>query len=231
VADLKDVGNDQVVNMASRKGARMLATLRLFAFRLTVFLSVLVAAMPGAAAPVGIYFELITLATAGRYEYRYTLTNLSLATPVSWFSVDFDPALYDEGSLRIASAGLGNWSEQLLASIALLGVPAQYDAYKSSGVPLGAGDSETGFAVEFTWLGFGTPGSQAFTVYDPATLDMLDTGLTTPAGTATVPEPTSMALVLLALCGVAAANRHPRICAAMPDQLDSSAQKGALSGA
>lgn len=171
----------------------------------------LMASALSAASPVTIDYELTALAAPGRYEYRYTLTNVSLATPLSWFSVDFDTALYDESSLAITSTGLGDWSEQLLASIPALGVPAQYDAYKTVGAGLGIGDTETGFTVEFNWLGTGTPGSQAFTIYDPATLDVLATGVTTTEGEPPpngAPEPSSAALVLLALCGVAAGRRR-----------------------
>lgn len=176
-------------------------------------LAALMASTLSAAGPVTIDYELSALAAPGRYEYRYTLTNVSSATPSSWFSVDFDTALYDESSLAITSTGLGDWSEQLLASIPALGVPAQYDAYKTVGAGLGIGETETGFTVEFTWLGTGTPGSQAFTVYDPATLDVLVTGVTTTDGVPPpnpAPEPSSAALVLVALYGVAAARRRSR---------------------
>ena len=166
------------------------------------------------AAPVRIDFALSSLAAPGRYQYIYTVTNVSLATPVSWFSVDFDPAFYDESSLLVTSFGLGNWTEQILASVP--GLPTQYDAYKTIGAPLGIGDSETGFTIQFTWLGTGTPGSQAFTVYDPGTLNVLNTGLTTLVGAppppppSGVPEPSSLALVLFALGGTVAVGRHSR---------------------
>ncbi len=178
-----------------------------------VGLLALMASTLSAASPVTIGYELTALAAPGRYEYRYTLTNVSLAPPLSWFSVDFDTALYDESSLVITTTSLGDWSEQLLASIPALGVPAQYDAYKTVGAGLGIGDTETGFTVEFNWLGTGTPGSQAFTIYDPATLDVLVTGVTTGEGEPPpngAPEPSSAALVLLALCGVTARRRRSR---------------------
>lgn len=170
----------------------------------------LTASTPGSAGPVSIDYELTLLAAPARYEYRYTVTNLSLLTPVSWFSIDFDTALFDETSLAITSVGHSDWSESLLASIPVFGVPAQYDAYKTIGTGLAVGDSEAGFTVQFTWLGTGLPGAQAFTVYDPATLDVLDSGgVTTAVGTPppALPEPSTAALALLALFGVAAARR------------------------
>ena len=164
------------------------------------------------AGPVTIGYEVNALVAPGRYEYRYTLANVSLATPLSWFSIDFDPTLYDEISLVITTAGLGDWSQQILGSV--LANPAQYDAYNGAGTGLNIGDALAGFTVDFTWLGAGAPGSQAFTVYDPANLNLLDTGVTTPVGLPPpppppgLPEPASVALVLLALGGAAAARRR-----------------------
>jgi hypothetical protein len=177
--------------------------------RLTCALILLAASEVNVAAPVSVDYSLTSLTAPNRYQYSYTLTNVSLATPVSWFSVDFDPALFDEASLVITSTGLGNWTEQVLGSVP--GLPAQYDAYKTTGTPIGIGDSEAGFRIEFTWLGAGTPGSQAFTVYDPATLAVLDTGLTTLVGVPPptgIPEPSSLMLVLLALGTTVALTRH-----------------------
>jgi len=181
--------------------------------KLACALTLLAASTFTVSAPVTVDYSLSSLAAPGRFQYIYTVTNVSLATPVSWFSVDFDPAFYDESSLLVTSFGLGNWTEQILGSVP--GLPAQYDAYKTIGAPLGIGDSETSFTVQFTWLGTGTPGSQAFTVYDPGTLNVLDTGLTTLVGAPPppppgVPEPSSLALVLLVLGGTVVVGRHAR---------------------
>jgi MYXO-CTERM domain-containing protein len=165
------------------------------------------------AAAVTIEYELVALAAPGRYEYRYTVTNDSLATPVNWFSIDFDTALYDEASLTITSVGLADWSQQVLGSLQVFGVPAQYDAYKTTGLPLDIGESEAGFSIAFTWLGAGTPGTQAFTIYDAGTLDVLDSGTTValdvpPPPPPGVPEPAAMALALTALLAAGVARRR-----------------------
>lgn len=189
----------------------MLRAVKRLLTRMTALVCTLGAATVGLAATVQVDYTLSALAGAGRYAYHYTLTNLSSPDPVSWFSVDFDPALYDESSLLITSTGLADWSEQLLVSIPVLGVPAQYDAYKGVGAPLAVGASQAGFVVEFTWLGNGTPGRQMFTLYDPNSADVLETGLTTgvdvppPPG---VPEPASWALLMVALCGLAGGRRY-----------------------
>jgi len=169
-------------------------------------LCLMLAVSPAVAVPVTIDYDLTALAAPARYEYHYTVTNLSLTTPVNWFSIDFDAALYEESSLLITSTGLSSWSEQILASV--FATPAQYDAYKTAGAPLDIGDSQAGFTVQFTWLGAGTPGSQAFTIYDSATLDVLDSGMTTAGGAPPIPEPSTAALMLLGLVGAAALRRR-----------------------
>lgn len=175
----------------------------------------LAAAFGAGAAPVEIDYELIALATPGHYEYRYTVTNVSLAAPLSLISIAFDPLLYDESSLAVTSgAGTADWDQFLLGSVPLAGEPASFEAYNVAGTPLAVGDSLSGFSVRFSWLGTASgPGSQAFRVYDPGDLsNVLTTGTTTalaepPPGT--LPEPSSMALALLAAGGLAASRRRP----------------------
>ena len=176
---------------------------------LTAFLICITAPLQARAAAITVDYQLTSLAAPSRYEYLYTITNDSLASPLSWFSIDFDTALYDESSLVISTAGLGDWSQLMLASVP--GLPAQYDAYNTAGTGLAVGESLTGFKVEFTWLGAGTPGSQAFTVWDPGTLDILDTGTTTAsvAPPTPLPEPGTALLALLALGSAWAVLRRP----------------------
>jgi hypothetical protein len=67
----------------------------------------LVSAIDAFAAPIELSYELRSLASPSRYEYTYTLGNVSFAGVLKWFSVDFDPTRYDESSLVITSSGLG----------------------------------------------------------------------------------------------------------------------------
>jgi len=147
---------------------------RFFASQL---LSLCFAGVAAAAAgpPVEVDYELKALTEPFHYEYVYTLKNNSLALAPSWFSIDFDTARYDESSLKVTSTGKSSWTEQVLASVP--GLPAQYDAYKSVGMGPASGGSESGFTVQFTWLAPGSPGSQAFTIWDASTLDIVTTGV------------------------------------------------------
>jgi len=160
------------------------------------------------AAPIELSYELRPLASPSRYEYTYTLSNVSFAGALKWFSVDFDPARYDESSLVVTSSGLGDWTQQILGSVP--GIPAQYDAYKGIGPGIAMGEFASGFKVEFTWLGAGAPGSQAFTLWDPTTLDVLFTGISTAGGTTPIPEPATAALLLAGVALVAVATRRRR---------------------
>jgi hypothetical protein len=94
------------------------------------------------------------------------------------FDILFDPANFLESSLTISTPSplaLG-WDQLILASAP--GVPAAYDALATGG-GIADGATVAGFAVEFTWIGTGLPGSQPFAIYDPSTFDLLSEGTTT----------------------------------------------------
>jgi len=134
------------------------------------------------------------------YSYIYSVTNdgsLPGGAPVRLFDVLFDPNLYQESSLLIVTpSGLqAQWSEHFLASVPP-SIPAFFDVYTSGGgIP--SGHTVTGFAVQFTWLGSGVPGSQPFEIYDPTTFQMLQSGNTFDGTSA--PEPSSFGMMALAI--------------------------------
>lgn len=131
------------------------------------------------AGTITVHYNLTSLG-GNVYRYVYSITNngsLGSGAPVQLFDILFDPSLYRETSLQIAtpSSLQSQWSEQLLVS--LPGVPAAYDALALRGGIL-AGSTISGFSVQFTWLGSGVPGSQPFQVFNPSTFQLLQTGQT-----------------------------------------------------
>ena len=152
------------------------------------------AAIPAHA--VQIAYDLESLGGNG-YRYTYTVTNDgTTGGAVELFDVLFDPALYDESSLTIATNDppSSSWDQIILASG--LSVPAAYDALSlTGGIPIFG--FETGFKVEFQWLGADLPGAQGFAIYDPVTFDLLESGNTT-----VVPLPGALPLFLSALGGI-----------------------------
>lgn len=145
-----------------------------------------------------IHYELTAIG-GSNYRYDYTVTNdgsLGAGVAIESFAILFDPALYDETSLTIVTADppASDWDELILGSG--LGVDAAYDAFALAG-GIGVGESVSGFAVEFAWLGAGTPGAQAFEIYDPDTFDLIQVGSTRPVFSAEVPEPGTLALLFV----------------------------------
>ena len=128
---------------------------------------------------IAIQYDLSSLG-GNAYRYDYTITNdgsLGASVPVQLFDIYFDPALYLESSLSIATSGptARNWDQIFLSSGPL--IPAAYDALALSG-GIADGAVVSGFAVDFTWLGLGTPGAQLFDIYNPTTFALLDSGTT-----------------------------------------------------
>lgn len=139
------------------------------------------------------------------YRYDYTVNNDGSVGPdvkIEGFSIQFDQNLYAEESLSILSPEPLAWLGFILSSGLL--VPAAYDTsalLNEYGVA--PGDSLSGFAVEFNWLGAGLPGAQAFEIYDPNSLDVISSGLTT-----LVPLPGALYLFLPSLTLVWSMGRH-----------------------
>jgi hypothetical protein len=124
------------------------------------------------------------------YRYVYSVTNdgsLGSGVALRLFDVFFDPTLYDEASLAVSTpAALGaEWDQIFLASAP--GVSAAYDSLATAG-GIADGDTVSGFAVDFRWLGAGVPGAQAYQIFDPGSFELLGEGVT-------VPEPAALSLL------------------------------------
>jgi hypothetical protein len=159
---------------------------------------ILLLSFQGVASTISIQYSLSPLG-GNVYSYIYSVTNngsLPGGASVRVFDVLFDPSLYQESSLLIVTpSGLqSQWTEQFLAAVPP--IPPTFDvSAPSGGIP--SGQTLTGFAVQFKWLGSGLPGSQPFEIYDPATFQLLQSGETFD-GTF-VPEPSGFGMIALAL--------------------------------
>ena len=114
------------------------------------------------------------------YRYTYTVTHDGSlgSAPLQVFDLSFDTASYLESSLRIVSppAITSAWNEIILGSV--LAEPAAYSSFASAS-GIAAGQSVSGFAVEFQWTGAGSPpASQRFQIFDANSFAMLEQGTT-----------------------------------------------------
>jgi hypothetical protein len=125
------------------------------------------------------------------YQYNYSVYNdgsLGANVSIQLFDIFFNPALYEAGSLDIVTPALlsSEWSQLALASVGT--APADYDVLAlDGGIPVG--DTVSGFAVQFEWIGQGLPGAQPFEISDPNTFDVLQSSETTLPGP--TPEPST----------------------------------------
>ena len=140
------------------------------------------------------------------YIYTYSVFNdgsLPGSEPVELFDINFDPTLYQETSLTDVTPNplSSEWSTEILHSAG--SSPAMFDALElSPGIT--AGNTVSGFAVEFVYLGQGLPGAQTFSISDPNTepIPTLQTGTTVVGADEATPEPPTgfMLLCGLLLC-------------------------------
>ena len=163
-------------------------------FRLLLLLAAALAASGTQAAVISYQATQIN-GTTWRNDYT-VLNDGPTSSRIRLFDILFDPALYKEVSLTIVSAPAiaSDWDEMILASG--VGVPAAYDVLAKGG-GIGGGESVSGFAVRFVWLGTGTPASPRFEIYDPITFGLISSGTTSP-----VPAPVALSLLATGLVAV-----------------------------
>ena len=141
-------------------------------------------------------YELQSLG-ADRWRYAFQIDTSQGGPSFSGVTLYFAHGQFE--SLSDAAAPNG-WDPLTLEPD--LGVPADgfFDALSLSG-PVTTGSVLGGFGVSVTYLGAGTPGAQFFELYDDsgAAFMVVESGTTV---SASVPEPTGLALVALALAGL-----------------------------
>lgn len=82
--------------------------------------------------------------------------------PIQIFDILFDPTLYASITNVTPEPLNTQWSPTILFSVG--SEPEAFDAELQSGIAVG--DTVSGFAVEFNYLGLGNPGSQPFDIYN-----------------------------------------------------------------
>lgn len=140
-----------------------------------------------------------TLVSLGGASYRwdYILSNdgsLGAGVAVASFDIAFLESAIT-GWSEIGADGAA-WDEYTVPVL----TDDLFAADATLGAELGVGESRV-FLVSFDWSGALLPGSQTYTVYDPTTFDVLETGSTTVAA---IPSPSTAALLGLPLLALLA---------------------------
>ncbi len=136
---------------------------------------------------------------AGRWQYTYDVTNISLTETIEEFTIWFEFGLYENLAIETPNPPANNWNEIVLQPEPVLKDDGAYDA-KALNLGIGIGETVKGFAVSFDWLGDGVmPGSQFYEIIDPATYETIDSGWT-------IPEPATF--ILFCLSGAALCRRR-----------------------
>jgi PEP-CTERM motif-containing protein len=183
------------------------AAARSAAARLTLGLALLASASTASAGIIT--YDVANLGgTSWRYDYQ--LTNDALPLPVDEFAIYFDVSLYRD--LRDA-AGPAGWDLLVAQPDPALPDDGFLDALALL-QPLAPGATLGVFSITFEFLGAGAPGAQAFQFLDSSTFEVLDAGVTHLRAPSSVPEPSSLVLLLIALAalGLNASRAKGRAC-------------------
>lgn len=160
----------------------------------------IITAAPSAKAD-GVEYQ-ATIVSGNEWQYAYTLTGTPLNANQG-LTVFFDPAL----TLNLTNASLDAINPASVAATAWSSFTIPYDptlssdGYYTALALINADTTADGFAVDFNYLGSGSPGSQAFSIdqYDANgnLISNLQTGETTPLTTVATPEPGTGSLLIL----------------------------------
>lgn len=143
-----------------------------------LFASLFLLSFQAVADSLPVVYSLVNLG-GGQYQYDYSIYNngtLGAGVAVQLFDVAFDPALYGGLSIVTPNPLASQWTEQIFPAVGAS--PADFDVSSPTNGGIPVSGTVTGFAVDFTWLGAGQPGSQAFQVFDPNSFAQLQSGNT-----------------------------------------------------
>lgn len=136
---------------------------------------------------------------SSRWKATYQVENVSWLPEIQWFSIFFDYGLYDHLSGETLPPLNGQWQEDAKSPLlfSLLSFPGFYDV-RTTLDGIAPGQTATGFAVSFDWLGEGPPtGGQRFEIYDLHTPSISWIGTTT-----YIPEPATLLILLVGMLAV-----------------------------
>lgn len=135
-----------------------------------------------------------------RWQYTYDVTNISLEEEIEEFTIWFGLGSYGNLAIETLDPPAGNWDEIVWQPEEGLG-DGGYDAVAKD-LNIGVGETVSGFAVSFDWLGTGVPGSQFYEIINPVDFTTIDSGFT-------VPEPATV--VLLCFGGLVVLRKQRKI--------------------
>lgn len=160
-----------------------------FLLVIVLSLSVLFFASPAIADGVSVDYTAINLGS-GTWQYDYTVQGSFLA---NWgVAIYFPTPNYGGGSITDLGTGSSDWLTFAFQADPTIPAPGEYDIVALVDSP----SLSSVFDVTFQWNGSGTPGSQAFNLFDFTNgAELLASGNTTIIAT---PEPSSLALMLFA---------------------------------
>ncbi|MBN2270655.1 MAG: hypothetical protein JXN61_08580 [Sedimentisphaerales bacterium] len=131
----------------------------------------------------------------GRWQYEYSVQNISLPSPIKEFTIWFDYGAYDNLVIETTGPLTDEWEEVVWQPEPVLLDDGGYDA-EALGDGVSVGIDKVGvFVVSFDWLGVGEPGPQLYEIINPVSLETIDSGMTR-----LIPEPAT--LLFLAIGGL-----------------------------
>lgn len=157
-------------------------------------LFLLIVSLPLGASTLEVFYSVTSL---GGSDYRYTYTLQNYTFQAGEELVIEHPADQYSSIANGAPVGSPDWDLLLFDVGFPPGAPGIYSLFALVDSP----DTSVTFAIDFTWIGAGMPGAQAFSLnaYDPDTfefLEVLQTGITQSDAGPVIPEPGTALLLL-----------------------------------